>query len=278
MELLLKRDKSGNTIAGSDEQLYERALLGDDLTLFIESIGYDEYIIFGNYVLHANSVNALSLPHLAHGDLSDPTAFDREPITTAQYIYDSKTNNVLAKDFLDENRTLTTVYARNPTYRSYTWYSTRRYMVAELCGTAGLSAWGDQFKLRLDLADDFRIVLKPDIIYFPHQARDYLVKSSAMLLPIELVSDPRRYLTRGRPLTACKRYSLSYLNIGSDNKLTIIGKPRFIADEQIDEQIREGTFNRHAEGRTLATQLDCPHVVLVPEARANQRGRKGVHQ
>ena len=102
MQLLLKRDNDGKIVKGANQQLHERAYLGDDLCLFIESVGYDETIMFGNYVLRAEGVSALSLPHLAHGDLPDPTVLDREPVATAQYIYDSQTNNVLVKDFLDE--------------------------------------------------------------------------------------------------------------------------------------------------------------------------------
>jgi hypothetical protein len=278
MQVLLKRGNNGQVLKGADQQLRERAQVGDDLCLFIESIGYDETIIFGNYVLHADSVSALSLPHLAHGDLSEAAILDREPITTAQYIYDSRTNNVLAKDFLDENRTLTTVYTNNPVYKSYTWYSARRYAQADFCDTEGLIACGDQFKVRLDLTDDFKIVLKPDIIYFPHQAKDYLVKSSAMLLPTEFIFDPRRYLAEGRPLSTCEGYSLCYLNIGSDNTLTIIGEPRFIADERVDAHVREGTVSRQAEGRTLVTRVECAHAILVPEKRANQPGRKGMNR
>jgi hypothetical protein len=270
MQLLLKRDNDGKVLKGADQQLRERASRGDDLCLFIESIGYDETIIFGAYVLCAEGVSGLSLPHLAHGDLPDPTILDREAVTTAQYIYDSKTNNVLAKDFLDENRTFTTAYANNPVYKSYTWYSTRRYTEAPFRDTERLMGCGDQFKLRLDLEDDFKIVLKPDIIYFPHHTKNYMVKSSAMLLPTEFVFDPQRYVAAGQTLTANKGYSLCYLNIGSDNVLTIIGKPRFIADGRVDEHIREGTVSRRAEGRTLVTHLECAHVILVPEKRANQ--------
>lgn len=276
MQLLLKRDNDGKIVKGANQQLHERAYLGDDLCLFIESVGYDETIMFGNYVLRAEGVSALSLPHLAHGDLPDPTVLDREPVATAQYIYDSQTNNVLVKDFLDEKQTLTTVYASNPVYKSYTWYSTRRYTQADSCNADELVACGDQFKVRLDVTKDFRIVLKPDIIYFPHQAKDYLVKSSAMLLPTAFVTDPRKYLAKGHPLTANNDYCLTYLNIGSDNRLTLIGKPRFIADKRIDKHVQEGTVSRPAEGHTLVTQIECAHVFLVPAKCANQNGRKGM--
>jgi hypothetical protein len=270
VQLLLQRGKDGQILEGSDQLLHARAQVGDDLCLFIESIGYDETIMFGNYVLQAEGISALSLPHLAHGDLPDPTVLDREPVTTAQYIYDSKTNNVLAKDFLDEHRTFTTVYAINPVYKSYAWYSTRRYTHAEFGDAERLIACGDQFKVRLDLTDDFQFVLKPDIVYFPYQAKDYLVKSSAMLLPTAFVTDPQRYVAAGQTPTANRNYCLSYLSIGSDKTLTIIGKPRFMADEQVDEHIREGAVSRQDEGRTLVTQLECTHVFLIPETRTSQ--------
>jgi hypothetical protein len=278
MQVLLKRDNDGQVLKGADQQLCARAQDGDDLCLFIESIGYDETIIFGNYVLHDEGVSALSLPHLAHGDMPDPQVFERETVATAQYIYDSKTNNVLVKDFIDKGRTSTTVFSNNPVYLSYTWYSTRRYTPVNFQNTEELIACGDQFKIRLDLTEDFKIVLKPDIIYFPYQTRDYLVKSSAMLLPTEFVDDPRRYLTKGRSFTANNEYCLSYLNIDSDKRLTIIGKPRFIADKHIDDHVQEGTVSRPAEGHTLVTQVSCAHVFLLPEKHAKQKERKGIDQ
>ena len=108
MELLVKRDNAGNVVAGSDPLLLDRARRGDDLTLFIESSDYDEYIVFGNYVVGSDRVNALSLAHLVHGDLPEPAALERGPVAASQYIYDSKTNNVLVKDWPDQTRRSTT--------------------------------------------------------------------------------------------------------------------------------------------------------------------------
>jgi hypothetical protein len=274
MRLLLKRGKQGDVLKGSDQELLERALFGDDLSLYIESIGYDESIMFGNYVVSEDCVSSLSLPHLDHGDLPDPTVLDREPITVVQYIYDSKTNNVLVKDFLDDGRTLATVYRHNSTYRSYTWFSTRRYAEADFADLESLIACRDQFKIRLDFGDDFKFVVKPDIIYFPHQNKDYLVKSSAMLLPEKFVVDPRQYIASGRRLTANESYSLAYLNISSDDLVTIVHKQRFTADERLDAHARKGTLVREAEGRTLVTHVRCEHIILVPASRDGEPGRK----
>ena len=265
MDLLLKRDRHSDVLHGSDHQLQARAARGDDLTLYIESEGYDETIIFDNYAVSQDRVSALSLTHLNHGDLADPTTLDRESIAIAQYIYDSKTNNVLTKDFLDEGRTLTTVFASNPFYSTYAWYSTRRYEEAGFHDLEELVGRGDQFKIRLDIADELRIVIKPDIVYFPHRGKEYLIKSSAMLLPTAFVSDPHGYLATGRPLFANSTYSTTYLNIGSDNVTTIIGKQRFIADKTVDEHVSEGEVNHRNEGRTLVTHIRCAHVVLAPE-------------
>ena len=264
MDLLLKRDRLGDVLQGSDRQLLARAALGDDLTLYIESEGYDEFIIFDNYAVSQDRVSALSLPHLDHGDLADPTTLDRESIAIVQYIYDSKTNNVLIKDFLDEGRTLTTVFARNPYYGSYAWYSTRSYEEAGFHGLEELIGCGDQFKVRLDLADDFGIVVKPDIVYFPHHGKDYMIKSSAMLLPSAFVADPYGYLATGRPLSDNSTFSTTYFAIGSDKVTTILGKQRFFADKAIDSHVSEGEINHRNEGRTLVTHIRCAHAVLVP--------------
>lgn len=244
------------------------------MTLYIESLGYDEYIIFGDYVASKDRVSALSLPHLNHGDLPDPVALDGEPIATVQYIYDSKTNNVLVKDFADEGRKLTTVYTNNPYYRSYAWYSTRRYAEANFANPDGLIARGDQFKIRLDFAAGFRIVVKPDIIYFPHQGKDYVVKSSAMLLPTRFVVNHQQYLEVSRPLTANEAYSLVYLNIGSDNLAIIVHKQRFAADKQVDKHVREGTVSHQCQDRTTVTLVQCKHFILVPENRGDEPGGK----
>lgn len=130
-------------------------------------------------------------------------------------------------------------------------------------------ACGDQFKVRLDLAGDFKVVVKPDIVYFPHWDKDYLVKSSAMLLHTGFVTNPRQHLDIGRPLTANETFSLAYLNIGSDNLVTITHKQRFTADEQVDDHAREGIVSRQAEGRTMVTHVQCEHVILIPEDRGD---------
>jgi hypothetical protein len=272
VDLLLRRDNPGNILEGSDQDLLDRALHGDDLTIYIEAPGYDEYIIFGNYVVSADRVSALSLPHLAHGDMPHPAKLDQEAICTSQYIYDSRTNNVLVKDYLDEGRTLTQVFTNNPYYRSYTWYSTRRYVDADAADLEDLRSCGDQFKIRLDLTDDFKIVVKPDIIYFPYEHKDYLVKSAATVLPTEFVMNPASYLSGGTPLFDHQAFSLAYLNIGSDKLVTIVHKQRFRADKQVDDHIREGTLMHGDEGRTGVSGVECDHTILVPE-----RGRSGSH-
>jgi hypothetical protein len=272
LDLLLKRDNPGNILEGSDQNLLERAVHGDDLTIYIEAPGYDEYIIFGNYVVSADRVSALSLPHLAHGDMPHPAKLDQEAICTSQYIYDSRTNNVLVKDFLDEGRTLTQVFTNNPYYRSYTWYSTRRYIDADFTDPADmptylerLKACGDQFKIRLEFVDDFKIVVKSDIIYFPYEHKDYLVKSGATVLPTEFVMNPAGYLSGGTPLFDHQDFSLAYLNIGSDKLVTIVHKQRFRADKQVDDHIREGTLMHLDEGRTGVSRVECDHTILVPK-------------
>ncbi len=264
MDLLLKRDNPGNILEGSDQGLLERAARGDDLTLFIQAPGYDEFIIFGSYVLSRDRVSALSLQHLAHGDLPNPAGLDQEAICTSQYIYDSRTNNVLVKDFWDEGKTLTQVFSNNPFYKSYTWYSTRRYVPANFEDVERLKSYGDQFKMRLDFADDFKVVIKPDIIYFPYEHKDYLIKSAAMVLPTDFVLDPSDYLRDGKPLFDHEIFSLAYLNIGSDNSLTIVHKQRFKTDKRLDDHIREGTLARGSEGHVGVTRVYCDYDILIP--------------
>lgn len=266
MELLLKMDQAGNILAGSEQLLSERASRGDDLTIYIDAPGYDEYIIFGNYIVSAGRVSALSLPHLAHGDLSEPAALDRGPLSTSQYVYDSGTNNALIKEIADEREALTTVFTNNPYYRSYIWYSTRHYVDADFSDLERLKACGDQFKVRIDLTTDFTIVLKPDIIYFPYQRTRYLVKSASMVLPTSFASDPTRYVESGIAVTNNQAFSLAYLNIDAEGLLTIVHKERFKADKKVDNRVSEGKLVFQAAGPTRVTRLKCGHTILVPHA------------
>jgi hypothetical protein len=265
MDLLLKRGRQGNVLQGSARHLQERAAIGDDLTLYIESLGYDEIIIFGNYAVSQDRVSALSLTHLNHGDLADPTVLDREPIATVQYIYDSQTNNVLIKDFLDEGRTLTTVFSGNRTYKSYAWYTTRRFVEVVVRDSKELTGFGDQFKVRMEIDDGFRLIIKPDIVYFPHRGKDYLIKSSSMLLPSEFVADPAAYLASGRSLSVSSTYSAAYFNIDSDDAVTIVGKRRFVADKSAVLHVSEGEVGREDESPTRVTRIRCAHAILAPD-------------
>jgi hypothetical protein len=264
MNLLLKRDNPGHILEGSDQRLLERATQGDDLTLFIQAPGYDEFMIFGSYMVSPDRVSALSLQHLAHGDLPDQAALDQAEICTSQYIYDSRTNNVLVKDFSDEGKTLTQVFSNNPFYKNYAWYSTRRYASIASKDIERLKSCGDQFKIMLNPADNFKVIVKPDIIYFPYQHKDYLVKSAAMVLPTEFVRDPSHYIQNGGPLFDHQDFSLAYLNIASDNLLTIVHKQRFVADETRDDHIREGTLLHSDEGGVGVTRVYCEHSLLFP--------------
>jgi hypothetical protein len=263
MELLVSKDVMGNTTKGGDQHLLARAATGDDLTIYIEAKGSAEYVLFGNYVVARDRVSGLGLPHPAQEKSVHP-AGDRETGTIVQHIFDSNMNVILAKDVLDKHKTFTTVLLGNPSYRSYTWYSTRRY-VEKTKGLTNLKAYGDQFKILLTFSKDFRVVVKPDIVYFPFQGREFLVKSSAMLLPSEFAVNPNKYIQRGRPFTENQFFSSTYLNIGSDGLVTIIHKQRFAANEQINSHTSEGTLDCHAEGRTIVTNIRCNHDILVPE-------------
>ena len=264
MELLVKKDNAGNILTGSDKLLLDRARRGDDLTLFIESTDYDEYIIFGNYTISSDRVSAISLAHLDHGDLPDPAALKRVPVATSQYIYDSKTNNVLVKDWLDEGKTTTTVFINNPVYRSYAWYSTRCYREMGSADLDSLKACGDQFKIKLDLADTIKMVVKPSVVYFGHERNRFLVKSASMLLPSELVNDPAAYAAGNKALVDNLQFSQTYLNICSDNTLTIVSKQRCMVKRKSDSSVHQGTVLRSEEGRTLVTCVQCPHTILMP--------------
>lgn len=277
METLLKRDRLGKVVQGSDQLLLERATCGDDMTAYEESSTFTCHIIFANYVVSADRVSGLSLPHLAFGDLTDPARLDREPIDTIQYIYDSKCKNLLGRDVLDQDRTATQILANNPHYASFTWYSTRRYSDAKNTHLKRLKAFGDQFKVRLTFAEDFKIIMKPDIIYFPETGKDFLIKSPAMILPTEFAVNPRQYGQTGRPVIANKTFSLVYLNIGSDNLLTIVQAQRFSADESIDRRLErsigaseptplfEGYQDLESAPGTTVTRLECDYTILAPE-------------
>jgi hypothetical protein len=277
METLLKRDRLGQVVGGSDQLLLERARCGDDITAYEESSTFTCHIIFANYVVSADRVSGLSLPHLAFGDLTEPGRLDREPIDTIQYIYDSKCKNLLGRHVLDEDRTVTQIYANNPHYASFTWYSTRRYSDAKLTDLDSLKALGDQFKVRLTFAEDLRIIVKPDIIYFPERGKDFLIKSSEMILPTEFAVDPKQYVRTGRPVIANKTFSLVYLNIGADNLLTIVHKQRLSVNESIERSLEraisasepvprfEGNQNFQRDPNTMVTRLECDYAILVPE-------------
>lgn len=276
MELLLKRDKLGTVLDGSDELLLERATGGDDLIAHEESSTFTCHIIFANYVVGADRVNGISLPHLAFGDLTDAERLEHEPLETIQYIYDSRNKNLLCRDVLDEGRTTASIYSNNPHYASFTWYSTRSYKDAASIDSNALKAIGDQFKIRLNFSHKFKISMKPDIIYFPEAGRDFLIKSSTMVLPTEFVLNPEQYIQTDRPLIANDTFSLAYLNIGSDNLLTIVHKQRFSINERMEEVLRRsidashptpllhGHQNRPDDSATEVTRLECEYTVLVP--------------
>jgi len=233
--------------------------------------------MFANVVVEGDRVDGLSLPHLAFGDLREPGRLDREPIDVIQYIYDSKQKNLLCRDVLDENRTVTEMFANNQHYASITWYSTRRYAEAEFGGRDWLSARGDQFKLRLSLSEQLTMIMKPDIVYFPDDGRDFLAKSSSMILPADLVAHPLRYAVAGRPLVANETFSLAYLSIASDGLLTIVHKRRFSLAESLSDNLERaarsaeatprfmGRQGRQEDGPTMVTRLACPYAFLVPE-------------
>jgi hypothetical protein len=276
METLLKRDRLGQVVAGSDQLLLERARCGDDITAYEESSTFTCYIIFANYVVSADRVSGLSLPHLAFGDLTDAGRLDREPIETIQYIYDSKCKNLLCRNVLDEERTTAQIYANNPHYAAFTWYSTRRYTQVENATRESLRALGDQFKVRLDLSEDFQLIMDPDIVYFPEEGKEFLIKSSAVVLPTQCALNPRQYVRTSRPLIANRTFSLAYLNIGADKSLTIVHKQIFSADESVEKGLErsiwaseptprfEAQQNLRNHPGTLVTRLECDYTILVP--------------
>jgi hypothetical protein len=277
MELLLKRDRLGNTVAGSDERLLERAICGDDITAFEESSVFSCHIVFANCAVSANRVSGLSLPHLAFGDLTDPGRLEREPIDIIQYIYDSKCKNLLCRDVLDQNRTVTELFANNPHYAGFTWYSTRRYSDSQCQDPDHLKAFGDQFKVRLVFSSGFSLIIKPDIVYFPQDKRGFLVKSAGMVVPTEFANNPAQYLQTGKPLIANKTFSLAYLAIDSNGLLTIAHQQCFSADESVEENLVrsfsvseptprfKGYLDRQSGPKTMVTRLECDLAVLVPE-------------
>lgn len=264
MRHLVTVNTAGQVTAGSHEALLERAGAGDDLTIYVESLGYDEFIIFGNYAVLGERVAGLSLLHLDHGDLSDPTRLRREPIATVQYIYDSMANNVIGKDLLDDGETRTTAFIHNAAYRSYAWFSTRRFAEADSTDRDSLIGGGDQFKARLDIAEGCWLVFKPDIIYFPDDGRDWLVKSSAMLLPAEFITEPAAYARSGRPFVESRAWHLAYLNIDAGGRLTIAHRQHFALDASAGGSVREGALARGGEGRWTVTRLHCEHRILIP--------------
>ena len=118
MKALLSSNTTCEIIGGSNRQLFEASTRGDDLTIFIESQGYDEYIIFDNYVLTDDRISALSQQHIDHGDLRIELDPEHESICTSQYIYDSQARLVLVKRTLDRGDTTGAVITNDNHYRS----------------------------------------------------------------------------------------------------------------------------------------------------------------
>ena len=214
---------------------------------------------------------------MAHGEFANPDALMQSSLTTIQYIYDSKSKNLLCKDMLDEHDTLTSIWANNPHYSSLTWYTTRKYADGHFKDLSSLKGYGDQFKVRLEFYEDFKVILKPDTIYFPETGKDFLIKSSTMILPTEFALNPKKYLAEAKPLIANKTFSLVYLHIGSDGGLTIVHKQRYSADEDIDKALErsiavsaptarfEGWQASPSDWPTGVTRLECDYTILVPE-------------
>jgi hypothetical protein len=283
MELLLKRDRLGRIVGGSDEQLLARAFMGDDIIAHEESSIFSCHIVFASYVVGAGRVSGLSLPHLAFGDLRDEGRLQREPMETIQYIYDSQCKNLLCRDILDQGQTVTEVHANNPHYASFTWYSTRRYRPVGSLDLSGIKRLGDQFKARLEFSkshDTTRtttLIMQPDIIYFPHSGRDFLIKSSAMILPAAFCRDPFGYGLTGRPLIAHTHFSLAYLNLDSEGLLTIVHTQRFTLNETVEQAVERamavsqpvapfmGRQSRSSDAPTGVTQARCAFTLLAPE-------------
>jgi len=265
MNLLLEKDTAGRVIVGSDGQLLDRAGAGDDLVVHIHSQGYNETIMFANYAVSAGRVNGLSLPHLNHGDLAEPARLQREPISSVEYIYDSMCTNLIAKDMLDGAGTQLTRYAHNAAYRRYAWHATRKYTEAGITDLDDLIRLGDQFKLRLQFGE-VQLVIRPDIIFFPDRDRDYLVKSSAMLLPADFASDPVGYARTGRPFIDNHTFSRAYVNVDSDNLVTIVHTLRYAAAGRPTESGLTGALSHEEEGKPLVTRVYCKQTILIPEA------------
>jgi hypothetical protein len=278
VELLLKRDRLGNVVAGADERLLARAARGDDIVAYEESSIFSCHILFANYVVSADRVSGLSLLHLAFGDLADLGRLEREPIDIIQYIYDSRCKNLLCRDLLDQDRTVTELFANNPHYASFSWYSTRRFADLKEADANRLKSLGDQFKIRLTFAADLAMIVKPDIVFFPEAGRDFLVKSAAMILPTDFACDPIKYAQTDRPMVANKAFSLAFINIGADGLLTIVYKQRFSAQESLERSLARsfvpseptprfvGHQDRQNDADARATRLACDYTILAPQA------------
>jgi hypothetical protein len=262
MDLLLKKDAAGAVLLGTDRDLLVRAATGDDLFLYLESIGFEKYLLFGNCVVSHDRVTSLGLSHLAAGYLTPPTPH-KQSQDVIQCIHDSQTNSLCAREPWDAKSSLTSVYRSAPTACTQTWYSTRKYVESREA-RASLRTCGDQCKLLLTLTPEFRIVMRPDITYFPRTGREYLVKSSTMLLPSAFASDPMNYIRGGKALTDDRCYSSTWLNIGSDDLLTIIHKRRFMTRELVNRPARKSRAAPPCEEQTLVTNIRCEHVILVP--------------
>jgi hypothetical protein len=282
MIALLKRDRLGHVLMGSDETLLQAAFAGHDIVAYEESSIFTCHIAFANYVVTGDRLSGLSLPHLAFGDLRDEARVRSQPAEIVYYIYDSMGNDVLCKDIPDQQRTITEIWANNPHYAALTWYSTRPFAPAGPLDGKRIRELGDQFKLRLTFGDDLHIILRPDIIYFPDDERDFLVKSSAMVLPTALARDPWRYAATGRPLVANTSFGVSYLNLDSTGLLTIIHTPRFAVQESTEDALERvaavaepaapfvGRRCDTADGHSQVTRVTCQYELLLPTGEATR--------
>ena len=161
MDLLLGQDTAGKVLLGDEELLRERVNQGDDITLFVESRTYSEYLTFSNFLVLPSGVVGLSLQH------TQPARNVRRPMSVFM-LYDSTNKVVFCRQELNNGVFRSSGTDKPNAYQTYTWYSTRAYNASDE-SLDSLLLLGNTLKVRVILNEDTCLIIKPEIIYFPYQ-------------------------------------------------------------------------------------------------------------
>ena len=196
MKLLLETSTAGEVEAGSRKSLFDAIATGSDVTLYLESNGYNEFIRFAHFLAGpSESVTGISLVHLG-GGIALPR--ERSGINTVQYLYSSANETVVCRESLTSGRRNVSNLVQHREYSNWKWYMQRQYTRSTVTTIEALRQYGAQCRMRFRISANVHLVAQADIVYFPTAGCSdaFVVKSSEVLLPRDLVEGPRESRSR----------------------------------------------------------------------------------